>query len=607
MKYFYTFYKRIFFLILIYFSSRILFYLYNSTYFSSCIFLSIFEGIRFDISALFYINIPLLILLLFPTNFRGNKWYKKTTNIIFYVVNVPFIMINNADIEYFKFSQKRTTADFFEYISLDGGNDAFQLIPKYIIDFPHVSIIIVIQLILLFRIKDIPSEKIKNVFLSIVLFSLSVGIFVLGARGGLQLKPIKTIDAAVWSNSENSSLVLNSPFCILHTLLDNELKKVNYFSENEMDSIYNCKHQFSGEFQNKNVVIIILESFSKEFVGYYNNGKGYTPFLDSLIPHSLVMENAYSNGIKSIEALPAITASIPTLMNDPFITSSYANNKYKSLTNILKNEGYTSSFFHGGTRGTMGFYQFSKKAGFDSYFGMEEYGNMNDHDGSWGIYDEPFLEYFSEHLGKEKQPFICSFFSLTSHPPYNIPENLENKFPKGELQIHESVGYTDYALKQFFEKSKDEEWFKNTLFIITADHTSPESSNKKYNSKIGRYSIPIIYFMGDSSLKSSDSVITQQIDILPTTLDILNYNKTFYSFGNSIYEKKNWAISYLSNQYILINEDGFLLERNGVVNNFSDSKLKIKSEVKKEKKDFLNAIIQRYNNSLIENKMTNEN
>ena len=106
-----------------------------------------------------------------------------------------------------------------------------------------------------------------------------------------------------------------------------------------------------------------MECFSKEFIGFYNSGKGYTPFLDSLMKNSLVFENAYSNGLKSIEALPAISASIPGLIENPFITSNYSQNNINSIASILNKEGYNTSFFHGGVRGTMGFYSFCKKAG----------------------------------------------------------------------------------------------------------------------------------------------------------------------------------------------------------------------------------------------------
>ena len=605
MKYCKIFYLRILYLLLIYSSSRILFYLFNTDYFDTDVFYSFLEGVRFDISSILYINIPLLILLLLPTNLREKKYYHKIVNYVFYIINIPFLLINNVDIEYFKFSQKRTTSDIFDYLSLGGGADAYTIIPQYLTDFPHVTIIIIIQIFLLLKIKYIPKEKIKNWSKAIALFLLSIGIFILGARGGTQLKPIKIIDAGTCSNTKNSVLVLNSPFCILHTFNEKGLKEHSFFSEEKANKTYPTIHHFkNGKFKNKNVVIIILESFSKEYVGYYNNNNGYTPFLDKLISESLVMENAYANGIKSIEALPAITASIPTLMNNPFITSSYANNNYKGLAEILKNEGYSTSFFHGGTRGTMGFYQFSKKAGFDKYFGKEDYNNEEDYDGTWGVYDGPFFNYFTDYLKTEKQPFISSIFSLSSHPPYSIPQGFENKFPKGKLEIHETIGYTDFVLKEFFENAKKEKWYKNTLFIITADHTSPQTNNKKYKNKVGRYSIPILYFMGDSSIKGSNSYITQQLDILPTTLDLLNYNNKFFSFGNSALDSNGWAISYLNNQYLLINKNGFLIDRNGGIQNYSDEKMTIKIEENENSSTLLKAIKQKYNNNLINNKIT---
>ena len=151
-----------------------------------------------------------------------------------------------------------------------------------------------------------------------------IGLFIVGARGGTQLKPIKPISAGIWSNTENSVLILNTPFCIFHSFNSNDLDIHEYFSDEEIKKYYNNIVDLNNKkkFDNKNIVIIILESFSKEYVGYYNDGKGYTPFLDSLISHSLVMERAFSNGVKSIEALPSIISSIPTLMNNPFITSS---------------------------------------------------------------------------------------------------------------------------------------------------------------------------------------------------------------------------------------------------------------------------------------------
>ena len=838
-----TFWKRIFFLLLIYSSSRILFYLFNSSSFSENIFLSILEGIRFDISALFYINIPLLILLLIPIesicdltlfitrklwrikrilfpiiklleyckNIKIKIWHQKMTNILFYIINIPFIVINNVDIEYFKFTQKRSSIDIIDLLSLGGGVDTFNFLPQYILDYWHVTIITIIQIFLLLKVKKFntkgfnvireilgeigtfirnknkgltnykqiisillilillfisltlskslpfllfinllaitfisigysityilkPNLDIKKwtifiligylliyfylqdiwsrtdtwnviIFLTyisipillvilrgfnkisysdfnkwitsfvipiillgvsyiillnnlsghqeihinavsnkfvffissiiilfltsllilirlypkqkgikeIIIFLLSCYIIILGARGGTQLKPIKPIHAGIFSNTQNSALILNTPFCILHSYFSKGLEKHNYFTKEEVNKIYTTTHKFEDQFQKKNIVIIILESFSKEYVGYYNEGNGYTPFLDSIIQHSLVMENGYANGVKSIEAVPSIISSVPTLMNEPFITSPYSTNSCNSIASLLKKEGYSASFFHGGARGTMGFYSYTQKAGFNNYFGIEEFlhngGKEEEDDKVWGAYDGPFFKYFSEYLKKEQEPFVTTFFSITSHPPFTLPEEFENTFPKGNNGYHETVGYTDQMLKEFFERSKKEEWYKNTLFVITADHTSGANSDPEYKNRVGRYSIPIIYFMGDSSLKGSNTTITQQIDIMPTILDMLNYNKEFFGFGKSIYEKsissdESWAISNLYyGEHLLTHEEGFLIGREEEYTNFSDKNLKEETKVNKDVIKLLKAIKQKYNNSLLNNKM----
>ena len=604
MTFFKSFIKRIGFLIIIYSFSRIAFYFLNQEYFKDNILTSLLEGIRFDLSAIFYINIPILLLLLIPFNFRTHKWYARMTDILFYSINIPFILINNADIEYYNFALKRSTFDIFNYLSLGGGADIVTLMPKYLINYWHITLLSVIQILFLFRIKKTTLNKLDSYIKSTLYFLFSILITVYAARGGTQLKPIKPIDAGILSDTNNSILILNTPFCILHTLFDNELKEYNYLHSNELNEIYNTNHKYNKEFKKKNIIVIVLESFSKEFIGYHNH-KGFTPFLDELMKESLVMENAYANGIKSIEALPAISSSIPTLMDNPFITSTYTNNQFKGLGSILKNEGYTTSFFHGGKRGTMGFYQFSKKSGLEKYFGLEEYNNINEYDGSWGIYDHAFFKYFKQEISKEQNPFLSILFSVSSHHPYNIPEIYEQKFNEGELEIHKTIEYTDHALKELFQIMKNEPWFQNTLFVITADHTSPLSSNSEYQNTIGRYSIPIIYFMGDSSLKGHTSnAITQQIDIMPTILDLIGYNKSFFSFGKSpLSTKKNWAINQKQDKYILILENGYIMNLGEKYTAYKDKNFSEEIKISDESIKLLKAIKQKYNESMLKNKL----
>ena len=350
-----------------------------------------------------------------------------------------------------------------------------------------------------------------------------------------------------------------------------------------------------------------MESYSKEFVGFYNES-GFTPFLDSLMKHSLVFTNAYANGVKSIDALPAIISSIPPLMNDPFITSSYAQNKYNSLPSILKKENYSTSFFHGGTKGTMGFYSYSIKAGFENYYGKEEFNNDEFSDGVWGIYDKPFFEFFYEQLNKKNEPFFSTFFSLSSHLPFTLPkEYLEKNKIKKNIGIRETILYSDHAMSQFFHLAKKESWFKNTIFIITADHTSPYSYNKKYKNKVGRYAIPLIIFSGDSSIQGTNNKIVQQIDIMPSVLELTNYNKKYFTFGKSMINGEDWAVCYRSGKYQLITNNGILINSDEKYQQFSDWQLNNEKQVNAYDKKILKAVKQSFNNSMIYNKMNYEN
>ena len=608
MKFLITYYRRILILLALYSTSRIYFYLNNKGTIDPHYFLEFITGLRFDISAIVYINIPLFILLFLPHNLRSGKNYHKLTNWLFYVVNIPFLLINNVDIEYFKFTQKRSTTDFFQLISL--GNDAKNIIPQYLKDYWPITLFSIIQVYLLIKIKEIPNYRfllnLKDISKQILVLVLASGLFVISARGGLQLKPINTINAGELCGSQNTSLILNTPFCILQSLDAKPLSTYNYFKKQELERIYSPIHMpKSKAIDKKNIVILIMESYSKEFVGHYNEGESYTPFLDSLMKHGMVFNNAYANGLKSIEALPAITASIPTLMDNPFITSNFGQNKFESLASLLKTEGYNTSFFHGGQRGTMGFYSFSRKAGFQEYHGMEEYNNTTDFDGSWGIYDIPFMQYFASELNVKKEPFFTTFFSLSSHPPYVLPKNYKHQFEK--IKLRETIKYTDDAMQQFFKSIKDEDWFKNTLFVITADHTSPVNYNKAYKNRIGRYTIPLLLFKGDGSMVGENNSVVQQIDIMPSILEEVAYTKPYLAFGKSFFSGESWAISKLYSNYRFITDQGIINNKGENYPTFSDWNLKEISNTENPNTELLKAIKQDYNSRMKNNNLKYEN
>jgi phosphoglycerol transferase MdoB-like AlkP superfamily enzyme len=452
-----------------------------------------------------------------------------------------------------------------------------------------------------------------------VIFTLFVG----AARGGYKhsTRPITISNAARYvKNPRDVAIVLNTSFSILRTYNKKELKRYNFFSEKELKKLYD-PHYIPADtlkFRQMNIVIIIMESFSREYTGFYNKdlegGKyiSYTPFLDSLISVGLTYDISLANGNKSIDAMPSILASMPSL-ETPYIISHYANNSINGLPFLLKNKGYYSAFFHGAPNGSMGFDSFSRMAGFDDYFGMNEFADKNDFDGMWGVWDEPFFQFFANKLNTFREPFIASIFSVSSHHPFEVPEKYAGKFKKGPRPICQVINYSDYALKEFFMKISGTPWFKNTLFVITADHTN-EKFHKEYQNSLGQFLIPILFYKQGSDLTGYKMRIAQQIDIMPSILSYLNFNEEYIAFGNNLFDNtsESFGFNTYGNTYYLYMKD-YILEMldnrpAGLFNYkqdryFQNNILNREPDLQKQMEDKLNAVIQTYNSRLIDNNM----
>ena len=185
-----------------------------------------------------------------------------------------------------------------------------------------------------------------------------------------------------------------------------------------------------------------------------------TPFLDSL---GCFFKYNLANGRRSIDAMPSIFAGIPAWMPCPLLL--YQGNKLSPIPKLFADIGYETAFFHGGENGTMFFDVMADMFGFKHYFGSQEYPDKADHDGHWGIYDEPFLQFTVDKLREMDKPFFAGIFTLSSHQPYSIPAQYEDHFKKGSLDIHESI----QCLKTALPAAKES--YEDTLFIITADYT----------------------------------------------------------------------------------------------------------------------------------------
>jgi phosphoglycerol transferase MdoB-like AlkP superfamily enzyme len=593
-----------------------------------------FAGLRFDLTALLYANSVYFLLMVLPFRFRRKRAFSIISDTIFYISNIILFVPDFADSAYFPFTLKRMTADIFGYIST--GDDTASMMPQFIRDYWYVFLLwisfSVLMIVICRRIvvaRRYVMQKHWQYYLSQTLtMALFAALALLGIRGGLQLKPIGILTAAQYAPAAETPIVLNSAFTLMRSSGQKGISKVSYFAdEQKMKSLFDVRKDYSlsdstGKtlpMNRKNVMIIILESFSAEHIGALTHQLGnpktdFTPFLDSLARHSMVYEG-YANGKRSIEGIPAVLASLPTWMTEDFITSPYASNRFNSLASLLKTEGYNSSFFHGGKNGTMGFDAFCSSAGFDSYYGKNEYPNPADFDGNWGIWDEPYLQYIARTLNSKPQPFLGAVFTLSSHHPYQIPAKYKNRFRKGPLPIQQTIMYSDLALREFFATASTMPWFANTIFVITADHTS-EAVQPFYQNRVGQYAVPILFYSPGDSLPEHTGLIAQQTDILPTLLDMLHYPKPFTAFGGSLLRtgEPRFALSYLNGNYQLI-QNGYVWQTDHTVSDAlysigSDSMLKQnlypgKKAVASDMDALLKSVIQQYNNRMISNTLPN--
>ena len=532
------------------------------------------------------------------------------------------------DIIYARFTGRRTTCTIFTEFQNDG--NLASIIWQSMWQYWYVtlfSIAILTLLIICTRKKWHISHTYtsrKYYLIETTLMLVTIYFVVIGIRGGFgkYTRPITISNAMQYTNApQETAILLNTPFTLMKSLENTTYIHPNYFSNEDAERIFSPIHTDEIEENNRlgqtNVVILILESFSKEYIGFYNqhiNGfEGFTPFLDSLLLHSVTYSYSFASGRKSIDAMPSVLSSIPMLI-EPYIVTPYSTNAVSSLAACLREEGYITAFFHGAPNGSMGFQAYARSAGFEKYFGMDEYDGIGDFDGTWAIWDEEFLQYYARTMNQMQQPFMTAVFTASSHHPFRIPDQYNDTFPKGSLPIHQCIGYTDYALRKFFEYAKQQDWYENTLFVLTADHTN-QVSLPEYATAKGLFEVPIAFYSpqwDQGKLQTQGAV--SQTDIMPSVLAYLGYNKPFFAFGEDILTKQKihpLAICYNHPVYQLLS-DSLLMQFDGkeiraVYNYHTDPTLQqnIANEIDtKELETYLRAYIQQYIYRLTTNQLT---
>lgn len=555
-------------------------------------------GLQFDTTAILYTNLLYLLLQLapLPPKWTDSRAYRLATKTVFVTVNALMLFVNLADTVYSRYTGRRTTWTFFSEFRNEsnlGSIVGIEVVHHWYLVL--VGLAFLAALLFLYRPTAPARNATRHYVPRVAGLLLFIPLGIIGIRGGVStaVRPVTLSNANQYVNRPSqAAIVLNTPFSLIRTLGKPTFTNPGWYTPEELDALYSPLHQampgdgiqaLPGD--NKlscNVVVIIVESMGAEYMGFYNRRPAegaadgypsYTPFLDSLAAQSLTFSQSFANGHKSIDAMPSILSGIPMFV-EPFFLTPYSLNTVSGLAGELGKVGYRTAFFHGAANGSMGFEAYARATGFQRYFGRTEYnadprfGGDADFDGTWAVWDEPFLQYCALTLAEMKEPFMTTLFTASSHHPYRVPDHtMSGDIIDGSAQaaghpMYRCIRYTDYALRRFFETASQMPWYENTLFVITADHTN-HSEQPYYQNILGPYRIPILFYDPSGRLPRGQwDAVAQQTDIMPTVLGALGYPNPYIAYGVDLLNTpadSTWALHYCSSVYQYVRQGHLLI------------------------------------------------
>lgn len=553
-------------------------------------------ALKFDTASVVYADGLFILLSLLPLRFRCRQWYRNILFWYYVVVNgVLIVALNLADAVYFRYTQKRFTAD--EIFFADNEN-SLQLVGKFLLENWYLAFVAAALVALLawgFGRKSRCENLLRPGWafypVNTLVLAAAAGLCIAGVRGGFtrMTRPITLSNATLYTaQSGKANLILSNPFCILRTIGSaGSVSYRKYFAADELPPLFTPGHQPADttavDLGGRNVVVFIMESLSAEHSAYLmpevyvgHEQQGFTPFLDSLMREGFTFHRMYANGSRSIQAMPAVLGSIPSFRT-PFVLMPQSLGRSRQLPAILAGMGYATSFFCGSERGSMGFGAYARSAGIERLISREDYEarhGTGDFDGYWGIWDEEFLQFMGEELADTPEPFFAALFTLSSHHPFVVPERYAATLPEGYTKIHKGVAYDDLAFRRFFARFGSEEWFRRTLFVFVADHVSSEKFAPETREYPGNMHIIGFMYTPDGILRGGVREVVQQLDIMPTVLGLLGNREPYFAFGRDILnepERPGWSVSYDGQFRAVTNEGIVRVDENAPADSVSGS------------------------------------
>ena len=555
---------------LLFFIGRAIFYFLHFDRLSDISFseslLTFIYGLRMDTIVISIILVfPALFLSLSPKSF--SKYISKFLNIFILSFLLIAIYIECASIPFFAQYDLKPNYLFIEY--LEYPQEVIGLLLKdYKLDLFVVFILLIVTILIYRKSEFLNFERVfEQSYISRVLLLLPILLVLfLGIRSSLGHRPVNISDALYSTNRVINEITKNSMHSISYAYYSNLKSKDIIYKYGKMDinEAYSLTSNalgieykdnlkpFSREVKSKlklenpkNLVIFIQESLGAQFTGFAGNEKNITPNLDKLASEYLSFTNLYSNGTRSVRGLAALTSGTLPIAGNEVIKRNKSQSDYFTVASLLKPYGYKSSFIYGGEARFDNMKSWYLGNGFDEVIEQKDYVNPI-FTSTWGVSDEDLVikanDYFKEH-SKNNEKFVSVMFSSSNHAPFELPDGKID-FIDGieKYSVNNAIKYADSAIGEFFELARKEDYFKNTVFVVVADHNVRVYGDDIV--PINMFQIPAV-IIDEGITPQIYKNLTSQSDVLATALDLIGIDLTYPILGNSIFKDNKKEINLM--------------------------------------------------------------
>lgn len=415
---------------------------------------------------------------------------------------------------------------------------------------------------------DLPSRSTAVVVSRLILFVVLSGILALVIRGGTGTAPMNPAFAYFSNHQIANHAALNPSWYLMYDVKHSRRKgqvRLEYMPAEEMKE--RLARVTAGSNRNDtelilktdrpNIICLILESWTADVIPSLGGIGGLTPNFEELVANGLLFTNILSSGDRTYHGIPSVLSGYPSPPDSSIMTNPHKMEKLPVLSRDLSRAGYGTSFYYGGDDHFDNMRAFFMHGGFNRITNKSSF-SKDQMDSKWGAHDHVLYEKVLADLRSSKEPFFVSALTLSSHEPYEVPMNTAVPGSDEASRFKNSMVYADKSLGDFFKKASKERWFKNTLFILIADHGHRLPAGRKASDP-EKFRIPLLIYgevLQDRYKGTKKQMIGSQTDLAATLLSQLNLKHDTYEWSNNLLNvnRNNYAYYTFKNGFGWSNE-----------------------------------------------------